>query len=42
MTIERVNHFGFVNFAVYCDGNELARFDSYFDAVGFVRCMGAF
>jgi len=43
MSIVRVNHFGFVNFAVIDNdsGNELVRFDSYNDAVEFIMfCDG--
>ena len=39
MTIDRINSFGFVNFAVMYEGMELVRFDSYYDAVDFIRCM---
>lgn len=39
MTIDRINSFGFVNFAVMFEGTELVRFDSYYDAVDFIRCM---
>jgi hypothetical protein len=39
MTIERINCFGFVNFAVMLECTELVRFDSYYDAVEFIRCM---
>ena len=39
MTIDRINSFGFVNFAVMFEDNELVRFDSYYDAVDFIRCM---
>ena len=43
MSITRVNHFGFVNFAVIdnSSGQELVRFDSYNDAVEFIMfCAG--
>jgi len=38
MSITRVNHFGFINFAVIdnASGTELVRFDTYFDAVEFI------
>lgn len=39
MTIERINSLGFVNFAVMFEGTELVRFDNYYDAVDFIRCM---
>lgn len=41
MSIMRINHFGFVNFAVIDNdsGQELVRFESYYDAVEFIRCM---
>ena len=39
MTIERINSLGFVNFTVMFEGTELVRFDSYYDAVDFIRCM---
>jgi len=43
MSIERINHFGFVNFAIIdnSSGQELVRFDSYTDAVEFIAfCEG--
>ncbi len=43
MSIARINHFGFINFAVIdnASGNELVRFDRYTDAVEFIMfCDG--
>ena len=37
--INRINSFGFVNFAVMYDDIEVAQFDSYYDAVAFIREM---
>ena len=39
MTIERINHFGFINFAVIYNGAELVRFDRYTHAVEFILFM---
>lgn len=39
MTIERINSLGFVTWLVMCDNIEVVRFNSYYDAVDFIRMM---
>ncbi len=39
LTIERVEHFGFINFAVMYNNIELVRFDRYTHAVDFILFM---